>query len=333
MGLFGNSADKVLSKGVPTSGRLVAIKVESVSDGESHIRLDTYTVEMPGGERLVIRQRLAPDDVVRLGMGLELRMLGDDALIDWTATLAPAGIRASNETYKWKMVKDDRSDGIRDLTLDLDKKARKGMAVDVEILGISEKKILMGLTSTMEFTLLVNADDEPYETTIDMQRVPHYATHLAVVGARLPAIVEGRRLDKVAIDWATAAQRDPGVGKPPSPMVSTSSGSLFGGGPAESMMSTGSDVAAGAPATADGPLSHDVAPPIEGVTLEVYAEVDARLAKSKINPREWDTFAQTYGVPAGRWADVSKQWRKTWMRSVEMQRVVGAIQQRVFSEP
>lgn len=97
-------------------------------------------------------------------------------------------------------------------------------------------------------------------------------------------------------------------------------------------MSTSSGVPAGVPGPADAPPSH-VAPPIEGVTLEVYAEVDSRLVKEKISPRDWDAFAQTYGVPAGRWADVSKQWRKTWMRSAEMQRVVGAIQQRVFSEP
>jgi hypothetical protein len=49
--------------------------------------------------------------------------------------------------------------------------------------------------------------------------------------------------------------------------------------------------------------------PIEGVSLEQWAAVQAGIAKNAIAPADYESFASSQGVPAGRWAAISSEWQ------------------------
>ena len=224
MGWFSrNDGNSVLARGSRHSGRIAAIRVTQTRD-ENPIRLDDYVVQVEaagGGGMFAIRQRLQPEGYVRLGMPVVVAVLGDDAMIDWAATLGAAGIPAENNTAKWKMVKDDGAGGIVDETIGLAKWQRKGVPATLEITGIGLVKVLGGLAKKTQLTIIVRQDGaSPYESTLKLDQAPHYARHLPVVEAVLPGFVDARRPDKVAIDWPAAATRNPGVGVPPSSEVS-----------------------------------------------------------------------------------------------------------------
>jgi hypothetical protein len=221
MGWFSrNDGNSVLAKGSRHRGRISAIRVSQTHD-DPPIRLDTYVVQVEaagGGGTFAIRQRLTPDEHVRLGMPVVVALHRDAAVIDWTATMAAVGIHAETSTFKWKMVKDDGAGGILDETIGLAKWQRKGVPVTLEITGIGLVKILGGLASKNQLTLVVRRDGAaPYETTLRLDQEPHYARHLPVVGAVLPGFADADKPEKVAIDWPAAALRDPGVGVPSSP--------------------------------------------------------------------------------------------------------------------
>ena len=225
MGWFSrDDGDSVLTKGARHRGQILAIRVTQTRD-EDPIRLDDYIVQVEpagGGGKFAIRQRLWPDEYVRLGMPVVVAVHRDNAIIDWAATLAASGIPAENSTAKWKMVKDDGAGGISDETIGLAKWQRKGVPATLEITGIGLVKILGGLAKKNQLTVIVRQDGAaPYETTLTLDQAPHYARHLPIVGAVLPGFVDARRPEKVGIDWPTAAVHNPGVGVPPSTAVST----------------------------------------------------------------------------------------------------------------
>jgi hypothetical protein len=238
MGWFGGSdGDTVLAKGSRHHGRITAIRVTQTRD-EHPIRLDTYVVAVEpagGGAVHAIRQRLLPDDYVRLGMIVVVAVHRGAAIIDWAATMAASGIAAENNTIKWKMAKDDGAGGIIDENLGLAKWQRKGLPATVEITGFGVKQVLGGLATKPQLTVIVRrAGDAAYETTMSFDEAPHYARHLPVVGASLPGYVDAKRPDKVTIDWPAAAMRDPGVGVGPSPdMAANASTNVFTSGRVE----------------------------------------------------------------------------------------------------
>jgi len=49
-------------------------------------------------------------------------------------------------------------------------------------------------------------------------------------------------------------------------------------------------------------------PPIEGVNFHLWVAVSVGLVKERIAPMAYDAFAQSKGVPAGRWAEIDKAW-------------------------
>ena len=117
MGLFGGGPDKVIAKGQATTGTIVAIKVETTTENDSTVRQDQYVLSV-GGRRLAVRQRLRPDDRVRLGMTVKAWVRDDDVVIDWASTMRSQGVEADNDLTRWKSVKDWGGTGIEDTTVD-----------------------------------------------------------------------------------------------------------------------------------------------------------------------------------------------------------------------
>lgn len=49
--------------------------------------------------------------------------------------------------------------------------------------------------------------------------------------------------------------------------------------------------------------------PIEGISLDLYAEISAGLLKNGVmGPENVATFAESKGVPAGKWQEVQNGW-------------------------
>lgn len=312
MGLFGGGPEKVLQHGTATTGSIVALRISESSSGESTIRVDEYVVAA-GGRRHAVRQVLSPDDRVRLGMPVHVKVRGDDLFIDWSATMAALGISGENQTHRWKSIKDWGDDGITDTVVGYDKAAKRGTAADARLDAVEHVSQLGGMLKTITFLMTVTiAGDEPYAVELKRQVVPHYATHLPTVGTTLPAFVDDKRLDRVTIDWPNAAERDPGVGRPPSPDLADANDEPVEAASGGSMIE-GEWVPPAAPTDLVAP------PDIEGVSWSTYLTVTAALQREGIKTKQWDEYAQRFGVPAGSWSKASQGWGKAMMRDRDLQ--------------
>lgn len=318
MGLFGGGPEKVIAKGQATGGTIVALKVETKSENETTVRRDEYVL-LIAGRRVAVRQRLEPDDRVRLGMTVNAWIRDDDVVIDWAATMRSQGVECDNNLEAWKSVKDWGGTGITDTTVDYAKAAKRGSPARLRIDAIERKVQLGGLyrTTTVRATVTLGSD-EPYEVEIGRQNFPFYASHLAAVGKQLPALVDDKRLDRVTIDWPTAAEREPGIGVAPSPDAAVQSdGATF------DMMSAGTVPAA--PPETSAPF--EPPPPIDGVSWDAYLEVTARGLREKLSPKAEDALAQTLGAAPGAWPKISQRWGKLMVRNADLQRAYVAAMQ------
>lgn len=182
--------------------------------------------------------------------------------------------------------------GSLDTTLGL-KKATKGVPATVTISDLRIRDTMMGITAVLDIGIVVRPDGlDEYDSELKKVTVPFYATHLAELGRELPAWVDPGRLDKVVVDWASAAEAEPGIGVAPAEILG-SVGNVFTGTSAPtSTMSAAPDDRPIAAST-DG---HDA---IDGVTFDMWVAVDAGTQRDRAKPAEYDTYAEQYGVPPG----------------------------------
>jgi hypothetical protein len=321
MGLFGGGPDKVLERGQLVGGTVVAIRVSQTSINDSIIRQDEYVVDL-GGRRLGVRQRLDPDDRMRLGMQVAVRLRDDDLFIDWPTTMAQVGVAATHDTYRWKSIKDWGGTGIEDETNGLGKAAKNGMPAWLRIERLEHRSHLGGMIQALSIAATVMPQGgAAYSIGLDKQMVPHYASHLATSGRVVPAFIDAKRPDKVAIDWPGAAMREPGVGVPPSTEAQRPASTWD---TPVAAMSSGSLAADGSWVPPPPPPGHVPPPPIEGVSWETYLTVETMLQRNKVKPRDWDAVAQGYGVPPGRWPQISQAWGRAMMVDPALQAAYAA---------
>ncbi|MFP5489451.1 MAG: hypothetical protein ACLGHQ_14245, partial [Acidimicrobiia bacterium] len=115
-------ADHVIANGSTRTGTLVGIRVWETSGDENSGggRIDEYAIDV-GNETVGVRQRLVPDDRVRLGMEVVVRHADGAAVIDWPATCGgTSGFNAA-------ILETPPAHGIEDETLGLRKAQKKGV--------------------------------------------------------------------------------------------------------------------------------------------------------------------------------------------------------------
>jgi hypothetical protein len=308
MGLFGLGGvkpQKVVDKGERARGRIVGIEVEMVSggDGESDRRVDEYAVEVLTATPFVagVRQYLQPDHGVRLGMDVVVLHLDGYAVIDWPATSGGSNSPVS------ALLKEPPARGILDKTLGL-KKATKGVPATVTISNLQIRDAMMGLASVLDIAIAVRPDGlDEYDSELKKATVPFYATHLAEIGRELPGWVNPGRLDKVVVDWASAAEIEPGVGRPPAEILSSIGNVFTGTGSPTSTMSVPADDRPIA-ASSDG---HDA---IDGVTFDMWVAVEAGTQRDRVAPAQYDVYAEQYGVPPGAYTAAAAGWQARMMK-------------------
>ncbi len=302
MALFGGpSAEKILAKGSPAPGRITGIRVRYASDGEATTRrIDEYAVQHAGGIT-GIRQLLMPDDVVRLGMEVDVIVLSDAGVIDWAATGRRSGFDGSVETYRFKALKEPPEPGVIDEESSLASARKKGEPVTLTITGIEERPFLGGMAKRLHATVTVSLPGtDPYQAEIAGIGVPFYASHLIEVGLTAPGFVTLKRLDQPVIDWPAAANADPGVGRPPARPRETVPVEATGAG--DDAMDETTVRASIDAVTTDGPVHG-------GIDLATYVAVEVGLQKDRVKPADHEAYAATKGVPLGTWTAASAAWQ------------------------
>lgn len=212
MGLFRRRGGaRLLEEGAPARGRVIAIEVVDSRADTGVPYHHRYAVQVDGGPLAGVVQGLEPAGLIRLGMEVEVRHDGERVAIDWRATVGgrPGSIRAMGKPPE---------PGIRDELLALDrarKRSDHGTGV-IRAIAIADGRLAH---LRFEVEVSVPGHEAFIAEAVAIPTVPHYATHLPVVGARLPVLANARDRRGVQIDWVAAAEADPGVGRPPAPDV------------------------------------------------------------------------------------------------------------------
>jgi hypothetical protein len=320
--LFGPDPRKILDRGAPASGRIVGIRVRWTHDDDA-VRLDEFAVETQG-RTLGVRQLLAPEYEVRLGMAVNARVDKNAAVIEWGEV----------STGRWKALKDPPAPGIEDDSDGLGKARGRWIAATATIERLTERKMLMGIATVVDAVVVVHAGpDGDYELTIERLQPAFYAAHLFAAGVTLPVWIDPKRPDRVKVDWAQAAVAEPGVGRPPA----------WTSDPQAPGRAIGNDLTGGGAAAGAGGIAAPAAPPTsappapamdpDGFAARMLAKAgiavdgDPRAVEDEVG---WDAFvavqravaaegwvvgeerqeqlARRQGIAAGAWPDARRRW-------------------------
>jgi len=291
--LFGPDPQKVLARGAQVQGRIVGIRVGFTHDDEP-IRMDHYAVEA-GGQVYGIRQRLDPEEEVRLGQTVALRVDKDAAVIEW----------GDVGTTRWKRLKEPPAPGIEDDSEGLGKARQKWVEGTATIVRTERRAIMMGLTKVSDAVVVVHVDGhEDYELTIKNVVPSFYATHLFAAGRTLPAWIDPKRPDKVKLDWARAAMADPGVGQPPAvarkdEVPEVEPPPIAADGFAAKLLARAGVAVDGDPHAVEDP-----------VAWEAFVAVQRAIAADgwTEDPARQEQLAVGAGLPPGAWASARERW-------------------------
>ena len=308
--LFGPSAETILGRGTPAQGRVIGIAVRYSHD-DPPVRLDEYAVES-NGEIYGIRQSLTPDDDVRLGMTVGLRIDGKAAVIEW----------GDGGTARWKLLGTPPAPGIDDNTQGLGAARKKWRPATVTVVAVTPRSVMLGMGSVLDLVVTVAIPgEEAYETTIPNASFAHYAMHLVTPGTAIPGWVNPSRLDKILVDWAAGAAATPGVG------LASALPSKYEQG--VSLM----NVDAVTTAAAKGDLPDVKVPGFlsklgvtsttpdaveDDVPWDTFIAAFKATGSGTIQGAEADALATAAGVPAGEWDAVQARWMKRISRDMKL---------------
>ena len=324
--LFGPDPEKIRDRGTLSPGVIVGIEVTLTND-EHPDRLDAYAVEA-GGVVYGIRQVLSPEQDVRLGMPVQLRIDGKHAVIEW-------GDRPI--LTRWKTLGTPPVRGITD-GRDNERKdglfiaRKKGAAATAEILEFTERTVAFGLGRVTDARCRITpSEGASFEAVIPKVVAPFYASHLMSLGAVLQAWhVKGMMGEKLILDWPAAAEASPGIGVPPTPESAPRAGILFddaptgwgAGGDATDRDGTGSrdDAPASPPAvpayaaslmskfgvslpTGTGSTEFE-----DVVPWDLFVKVNHHIEWNELKRGAVEEYAVSQGVPPGEWKIAHKRW-------------------------
>lgn len=215
MGLFGfrsaGSGD-VVKHGRSDRATVVGILV---TGGGAKPHIVDYALDVDADEpfRAGVRLTSEPPMVVRLGSTLQVLHLDSRVVIDWLGS----GSEAVVDSQPHKTVP---SPGIEDRSLGLGPVKISGVPVRATVESAEVNPGRRSGRRSLQLELFVERQGlSGYPAEIGLVGVPHYADHLCETGAELPVWVIPESPDDVVIDWPAAAIDDPGLGRPPSRIV------------------------------------------------------------------------------------------------------------------
>jgi hypothetical protein len=138
--------------------------------------------------------------------------------------------------------------------------------------------------------------------------VPFYGSWWAAPQVDLAVTFNPDKPGAMTIDWPTVAiERAQQAGR--------IADAPFAGGVVEQWEHTRTAASPAAPAmTASGEIDFTPAAgsddAIEGATIEMWAHVEVGTVRDRVPPKNYDTYAEQYGVPAGRFTAIAAEWQK-----------------------
>ena len=295
--------DKVAREGEQVQGRILGIerKLDSGTDAEF------FALEVSDlGDAALAGTRIRTGRMERLRLGMPVLLRLDDdgrAVLDWPAMCERWGFEATDPAQR--PLRSAPGPGVKDTALDMRlqshlKKWTRARATIVHM----EQRIMFDMPTDHWHMDLELADGSSAKAS--NQALPFYASWLAAVGAEVPAVVDPKDPSGAFVDWPTAANeaadRAGGLDDAPPPGSAAERIEQSRGAGAASVMST----------TAAPQADADVAP-IEGVSLETWAAVEAGIGRDRVAPADQDAYAQDHGVPAGRWSAIHGAWQARMM--------------------
>ena len=339
--LFGPDPQKILSRGALAPGVVVGIEVTLTHD-EHPIRLDAYAVES-GGTAYGMRQVLAPDHDVRLGMPVQLRIDGKHAVIEWGDSV---------NLSRWKSLSTPPARGITD-GRDNERRdglfiaRKKGAAATAEIVEFSQRSVAFGLGRVTDARCRITpTQGEPFEAVVPKVVAPFYASHLMAVGSVLPAWhLTGMMGEKLILDWPAAAESSPGVGVPATSDSAPPAQGLFDTSP--SAWGAGSSEAGQEPNQPDSPAAPAAVPEYAakimskfGVSLptgtgstdfddvvpwELFVSVNHHIEWNSLKRDRAEAYAVSQGVAPGEWKAAHKRWYDRMSSDMTLMTTFGQI--------
>ena len=290
-------------EGRAVEGRIAGIE-RKLDDGTD---TELFALEFAGPDGPVLagtRIRTQGMERLRLGMPVLLRVDGGRAVLDWEALCARWGIEFAEPAQR--PLRSAPDPGVRDTALDMrvQRHLKKWTPARATITSFERRTVFGGVTTqNWDVDLQLH---EGGTTRAGGELVPFYAGWLATPGVDVPVVLDPKDPGKASVDWPSAANE-----------AADRAGSLDDAPPAGSMAAAIEQDRSAPPqtvmSTGATPTADPEVAPIEGVTLETWAMVEAGIGRDRVAPADHDTYAQGYGVPAGRWAAVGAAWQARMM--------------------
>lgn len=302
-------AERILTEGEQATGRIAGID-RRLEDSTTAVFL---ALERRGlGEPAVSGMRLGTARFrhrLRLGLELPVRAEAGDggaALLDWPALWRRWGVQddGGGGQLVARLIPDA---GVRDRAVDArEQRALKAPErIRVRVVRLSRRSALGAPSMNWDIAL---EDEAGAQLESGGFEVPFYASWIAAEGAELPAAIDPRHAGRAVIDWAAAATeaaaRPGSVDDPPPPASVAEALDRAVAQAAAAPPAFG----AGAPAPPDLPAPDGGLAPIEGVSLELWAQVEIGTGVDRVKPADYDAYAASQGVPPGRWQAISAAW-------------------------
>ena len=301
-------AGKLARDGAQATGVIVGISRDSSDD----LTTEVLAVQVLGGPRAGCEPLVAPIGRLRLGMPVLVRHDDEHAVLDWPAMCARWGLDPGSPAFRRRRPPED---GVHDKALDgrVQKRLKRWTPARAEILGL-ERKVVLGMpTDNWRMAVAVAGGGE---ASCD-DHVPFYARWIAAPGVTVPVAVDPEDASRVVVDWPAAAvewqARAGGLDDVPPP------GSIA---EHDEQRRTAEHAAMQAPPPPPPPPAD--LEPVEGVTLETWAAIQAGHSRDRVAPADYDAYAQRHGVPPGRWAAVDAAWRARMMSDWRVGAQIGA---------
>jgi hypothetical protein len=290
-------AEKLAASGDPNTAVVTGIKRRyNDTFTETDIRLEWFAPEpRVGGIHYGADIPLA----IRLGSTLAVKTDGDSVVVDYAAM---AGVPGAPKDAGRRSRKAPEQ-GVDDKALDMSvlSRLRKWTPQEATVESL-DRVTVMGMPAENWHITLACAGGTRAVAKKDY--VPPYARWYVAVGAVLPIVLDPKDATRAQVNWPLLAEQRAVAGgswqddPPPGSLADT----LLSADPRAHETSVASTE------PLDLTPSEESGSAIEGLTLERCAYIEAALIKDRVAPAEYDAYAVSLGVPAGRYTAIKALW-------------------------
>jgi len=291
-------AEKLAAEGVTTEAVVTGIDSFYNDTTEIRVRLEWFD---PSPRVGAVHYGAAMPLAIRLGSTVCVATDGDKVAIDPGPMRGVPGAPQDAGRTQRKIPEQ----GIKDSALDASVLKRfKKWTPETATVASLEQSSAFGMATENWHITVTRADGST--ALVKKDYVPPYARFYIAPGAEVPIVVDPKDPGRAQINYPMLAEQRATKGgtwkdRPPAGSIAEVMLAPPSESPVSPLMGAGNGGSV-EPAT-------DLLAPIEGVTLEQWALVEADLAKNPVKPADYDRAAtDRHGIPEGRWVAIRTQW-------------------------